>query len=246
MALKAVLDQEAYDALSDALKAEYTQDGDSFYLDAEDIDSHPKVKNLKSAFEKTKRDAQQLRTQAEKWKDKDPDKYDELIAAAEKKEEQQALDKGEFDKLRDRLTAQHAKDIEKLNEKLAKREARIRRSVVDDALNAALADAKVEEHHRPAVRALLKERGLDVIEEDDDWKGVFKTDMGPVEIGEYVGTWAKSDEAAHYLPAPNKTGSGAVQSKGGGGKGATTFDRNDPLAWGGNLEAIAKGEATGA
>jgi hypothetical protein len=248
VALRAVVDADAYEALNDVLKAEYTQAEDgNWYLDADDIDAHPKVRNLKSAFEKQKRDAQRLKEQADAFRDIDPDKYRALMDAANKKEEQSALDKGEFDKLRERLVQQHTRDLEKKEAELGKRDKFIHRILVDNELNAAIERAGVKQEYRAAVKALFREKNPEVIADGEDWRGMFKTDLGDVGIGEFVETWAKSDEATYYMPPTGNQGSGAA-SNAGGSKGATggrqlAGDRNNPLWWGQNAEAIASGDA---
>ena len=54
MALKTIL--ENLDGVDDAIKSEYTEKDGVFVLNVEGVDSHPEVKNLKSAYERVKSD----------------------------------------------------------------------------------------------------------------------------------------------------------------------------------------------
>jgi ATP-dependent Clp protease ATP-binding subunit ClpC len=59
MALKAIL--ETLDDVPEALRELYTQVEDRFVLDLEEVDNHPGVRNLKSAFEREKEDRRKAR-----------------------------------------------------------------------------------------------------------------------------------------------------------------------------------------
>lgn len=257
MALKPVIDKAAYDNLPDALKAEYkvqSKDGvDSYILEVEDVDSHPRVAGLKSAFEKNKRTIEALEATVEKYKDIDPDRAREALAKIVELEEGDGKDKkdkaAELDALKQRLETTHARQIEKLKEelggKLSTRDKALRKLTIDAALDKAIEEGGFDPRYKKAVRAELLMKNPDVIEEDGEFRGVFKTDLGEVGILDFVRDFARSPEAEIYLPPSGKAGSGA-DNKGGarsdGGK-TVVFDGNDPLAWGKNADALAAGTA---
>lgn len=248
MALKAVL--PSLEGVDESLHSLYAKGDDgSYYLDIEDIKPHPSTKPLATTLEKYKRDLKQLQDSIKKFEGIDVEKYNELLEAEEsgKSKKEGGDNQAASDKLKERLTAQFQTELGKKDELLTKKESAIRKLVLDNALSAAIEKAQVKPEYRTAVKAMMRERQLDVSEDGDDYIGVFKTDLGDVPIAEYVNTWSQSDEAAHYLPADRKSGSGAPAggNRGGGGS-VTTFDRNDPLAWGQNLDKLAKGEAKAA
>lgn len=251
MALKAVL--PSLDGIDGQLHSLYAKGEDgSYYLDIEDIKPHPSTKPLANTLEKYKREIKQLQDLAKKFEGVDIERYNELLEASEsddtaKKKSDSAPNQLASDKLKERLQAQYQAEISKKDEVLKKKESAIRKLVIDNALSAAIEKAGVKPEYRSAVKAMMRERQLNVTEDGDDYIGVFQTDLGDVPIGEYVNTWSQSDEAAHYLPADRKSGSGAPSGSNGSGSGSvTTFNRNDPLAWGQNLDKIAKGEAKAA
>lgn len=247
MALKAVL--PSLDGIDEQLHSLYAKGEDgSYYLDIEDIKPHPSTRPLANTLEKYKRDMKQLQETVKKFDGIDIEKYNELLEAEEsgKSKKEGGENQAVADKLKERLTAQFQAEIGKKDEILSKKEAAIRKLVLDNALSAAIEKAGVKAEYRTAVKAMMRERQLDVSEDGDDYIGVFKTDLGDVPIAEYINTWSQSDEASHYLPADRKSGSGAPSGGNRSGGSVATFDRNDPLAWGQNLDKLAKGEAKAA
>src|SRR5690348_10966000 len=109
MALKAKLTKAEFESLADPLKEHYKQSGDDYVLDAEGVED---VSGLKSALKKTKEERDQLkadlRAEADKWKDLDPERAREALKTLHELDEKKLVDKGEYD----RLLAKRTKEFE--------------------------------------------------------------------------------------------------------------------------------------
>jgi DNA-directed RNA polymerase subunit F len=233
MPLKAVLD--SLDSVAEGLREHYTQAADGkFYLDAEEVDHLPSVRGLK-----TKRDellAAQARTKEElkKYEGIDPEEYQRLKDAADEAERVKLEASGKAEDVKKALEQGFQREKAKLEAEIAKRDAEvakrdrfIERLLVDQQLDSAMADKDVNvlPQYRAAVKALLQQRGPKVVNDDDDYRALFSTDLGDVAIVEYVKTWARSDEAAPFLPASGTSGSGAQGSGGTGGGGRNPWKK---------------------
>jgi hypothetical protein len=147
----------------------------------------------------------------------DPDRYTELTKAAEEAEAQKLQTEGKWEEMKQRLTDAHKKELEKSAGEVSKRDRVIEQLTVENELSAAIEKANILPEHRRTVRNHLKvEGGPKVVWEGDVPIGL----MGEVPIAEYVESWAKTDEAAPYLPPSGAGGSGA--RPGGGGSGGVT------------------------
>jgi len=217
--LHAVLD--SLDDVPEPLRGLYVQsDGGKFRLDAEGVEELVDTSGLKSALEKQKREAKAAKEALAKYDGLDPEEYRRLKEAAEAAETQKLQTEGKWEEMKERLTKSFEKEKEALGTELTKRDRVIENLTVENELNAAIEKAGVLPEHRKAVRALLKmEAKPSVVWENDTPRGV----MGDVAIAEYVESWAKTDEAAHYLPSSGAGGSGAKGGGGGGGGGRKPY-----------------------
>lgn len=103
MALKAVLTATEFAALSEPLREHYAgADHDTYVLDA-DIDSHPKVSGLKSAYEKAKKAKKdgddEFRKLRDQIGDMDPEKAREALTRVQEMADKKLLDEGKVDEL---------------------------------------------------------------------------------------------------------------------------------------------------
>ena len=204
MALKTVV--ENIEDVNEAHRDLYEADSDGWYvLQVEDVDNHPDVKNLRTAYDKEKdkrgklsREADELRKLKNKLpEDFDANKWEELKRKAEQSGDDQKVKQvqqeyeaklAELSKERDTLKEQmHAKSIE---------------SELSQALEAA---GVTSPSLKRGATALLKSD----VRLDDDGKVVMDTKMGPKSVAEAVKQWAATDEGKDYVTPP----------KGGGAKG---------------------------
>lgn len=216
--LKAVLD--SLDGLDEARAELYTQGDDGrYYLDAEGVDDLPDVQGLKKKRDELLEAQRKLREQLKAFDGLDPEAARQALEELEAREADKLKDKGEFDKLREKIEAKHSEEVAKIRAEVEKRDGFIERLLIENALSEAIEKAGVLPQYREAVKALLRQKGPKVVQDDGDYRAVFETDMGEATISTYVETWARSDEAAAFLPASGKSGSGATGSGGGSGSG---------------------------
>jgi hypothetical protein len=243
VALKVVLNDEDIEGLDEALRGHYTQSRDgSWHLDAEGIDEHPTVQGLKRTLKKFRdvepnadrlaarmQEAERLR---ETLGEMEPD---DIQAKLQRLEELEQAG-GDATAIQEKLEAQKAalekrygKEVETREQALASRDGFIRKLLIENALDQALAKAEVIEAYRPAVKALMKERGPRVIQEGEEYRAVFDTELGEADVMTYVEKWAREDdEAKHYLPASGNQGTGAGSGRGGtGGNASNPYKKGD-------------------
>lgn len=215
MALAAVVD--SLDAVAEPLRDQYTEgEGGKFYLSVEGVDALPSVRGLKNAHESTKTTKAELQKKLEAFQGVDPEEFRRLKEAADQAEQDRLAGEGDFNRLREQMEARHRTEVEKRDGEIQKRDLFIERLVITNQLDAALDKADILPEYKRAARALLMEEKPRVVHEGDEYRGIFKTDLGDAEISAYVEEWGKSDAAAPFKRASGTTGSGAT---GGGGKG---------------------------
>lgn len=177
------------------------------------------------------RELQKARAALKRYDGFDPDEYQQLKDAAEQREAERLQNEGKWEEMKDRLQKAHEKELAKREDAVAKRDRVIEQLTVENELSRAIDEAGFLPEHRKAVRALLKLEAQPTVTWDDD---VPRGLMGDVPIAEYVESWAKTDEAAYYLPTSGASGSGA---KGGGGsrrepeKTIAEMSRDEKIEW---------------
>lgn len=182
---------------------------------------------------------------AKQYDDIDPEKYRELLAASEKAETEKAKAEGDWETMREKLEARHATALKSLEERLGQYETALRSHLVSDSLQAAIANAGVLEEFRPAVLALLRDKGPQMVEEEGQFKAVFTDDVGdPIPLKDYVAGWAKTDAAAPFLPGAGTGGSGREPGTGAasGRRGGVKTIPNDPELIGRHAQEISEGK----
>jgi hypothetical protein len=167
MALKIKLTAEEHGKLTTELQAAYKQVGDAFVLDAEGIDD---ITDLTGALDRIKADnkrlrdeAASLRTQAEKVKDVDPEKYKQLMAEAEQRDKDIKEKKGEYDAIVKQMNDQHAKDLAKKDQEIASMRAALEEHLIEATAIAAIAENKGE----PMLLLPIIRRRTRVVKGDD-------------------------------------------------------------------------------
>lgn len=208
MPLKTVLDD--IEGVDDAVKPFYIEKDGKFVLDAEGVDDHPEVANLKNAYQRVKEDRESVRQEMAKLRqtidglpeDFDAEKWEELKAGKAKTADPQEL-------VRLRETLERERDEWK--SKFEDREKELTRTQVRDALNRALGDAGVPETLRNGARLEMLER---VTPQFGNGGVVVETDMGPMDIGEYAKRWVAKDGAAYVAKGQ---GGGATGGRAPGG-----------------------------
>lgn len=213
MALKAKVD--SLDDVPEEAHGFYTQDGDKYRLDVEGVELKEDVQGLKSALEKEREARKAL--EGKLPKDFDPNEYKTLKQQAEERERREAEERGEWEKLREKLQQEHKEAVEGLKQEVASRDRAITSLTVDRELTEAISRVGVRDEYRSAVKALLERLGPTVEQNGDGYRGVIPDEVhGNKPIAEYVKEWAESEEAEPFLAATNATGGGASGRSPGG------------------------------
>jgi len=111
MGLKTRISKADFDALNDILKTEYIPDGDGYKLDADYED----VTGLKSKRDELLAELAKAKSQMKAYEGLDPEAARKAIEAAQAAQDEKLKAAGEFEKLREQLTARHQAEIEKAN-----------------------------------------------------------------------------------------------------------------------------------
>lgn len=234
MALKALL--ESLDNVPEEHQSLYIEKdlpkvGKRFILDIEgdSIRQHPSVSALSNAFERQKQEKTTLQNEVTTLKERfeglpedfDASAYETLRTKAEgtagNKDLEAQLETARA-AVRDKLTKDHEKVLKAKDDRLALLEKDLNKTKIDDGLNQALLEAGVAKEFLPAARALLKERGIAQLkEEDGTFTAVAKTDLGDVSLKEFAHQWVQSDEGKIYVPKAaggDANGSGSKKAVG--------------------------------
>lgn len=210
MALKAILD--SLDSVPEALREYYKQDGEQFILQVEGVQQHPDVTALANALERQKEDNRTLRRKADEAADKladipddfTLDEWNRLKDSGEGKVEERLKEQ------RERLQAQHQKEVERLREENQSLSGRLQKNVAERALDEAIDKAGVDPKFRKAVKA-LHNASLKIEGEGDEVQVL----LGDLPVSDALQAFVASDEGKHFVAPPS--GGGAPGSNGGGG-----------------------------
>lgn len=216
--LKTVL--ETLDGVDDAIKGLYTETGGKFVLQLADVDGHPDVANLKSAYERVKSDRDAVKAERDQFKAKseslpsdfDPEKWAKLKDGK--------ADDAALVALRQELEAER----DDWKGKFEAAQTTARRNALDRDLSDALAEVGVT---NPAFTKAARTMLADGVQVNDDGKPFVETDMGPLPLSEHVKRWA-AGEGQDFVTAPK--GGGAKGGEGTGKGRNALFDKVPALA----------------
>lgn len=201
---------DSLDAVPEPFREAYVEQDGKFLLDTEWEDTS----GLKNALEAERKAAREAKAALKRYDGLDPEEYARLKEAADAAEATKLQTEGKWEEMKDRLTKSFEKEKGALTGEISKRDRVIEQLTVENELNAAIEKAGVLPEHRRTVRNHLRVEGKPTVA----WEGdVPKGQMGDVAIAEYVESWAKSEEAAHYIKSDAGSGSGARGGGGGGG-----------------------------
>jgi archaellum component FlaC len=216
MALRSIAD--TLDDIAEPFRGEYKEVDGKYVLDIENVDAHPTVRGLRSTLERLKTDKKDLTTKVSNLEaridglpdDFNVEKFEELKALADKN----AKPEEHLAQLRTQLETKHGKEKSDLQKKIDALEGNIKRLVVDDGLTKALMDAGVSKEFMSAAKALLKEKGIVKLEEDEGtYAAIVDTDLGKLPLSKFVAEWATGDEGKVFVS--KATGGGAAGGQGG-------------------------------
>jgi hypothetical protein len=184
MPLKATLSEEEFSQLHKSIHDDYEKTDDGTYrlkiLDG--YESQDAIAGLKSALDKERENAKNASSTLTKLKeqfgDVDPEKYRELLEAEERREEEEALKRGEYDKQLQTVNEKHNEALSKRDQREQAlinviKEAKINSSVVA-ALNKMGGDVDLLQPH--------VERQMKLIEEDGQFNARVVDSSGTVRV----------------------------------------------------------------
>lgn len=238
MPVRAIVPKEEIDSLDEALKALYKEDKDVFVLDLDaTVDDHPRVKGLKATLGRYREiapDAKGLKAkidEAERIRQSfdglDPEemraaltRLQEIEDGTQDKDVEKRLEATRLDleKKHGKVLGEKDKAITERDQKILSMDAFIRKLLIDNGLDAAIEEIEVLPEYKKAVKALLKEYGPKVVDEDGEYTSIYSTDLGDISLKDFVKKWATEDEAAPYLKPSGNRGTGARDSAGGGAR----------------------------
>lgn len=221
MALKTVL--ESLEGVDDALQPFYVENDGKFVLQVEGVDEHPDVANLRNAYQRTKADREQakteLKTLSQQLAEMQQNRPDEAQLVAMRQE------------LENKAQAEAAR--------AAELEARLMGVTRDRSLDEALAAAGITNPtYLKAARALLAPQ----VKVEGD-KAIIETDMGPMALQEHVKRWVASEGQPFVTPP---SGGGAKGNTAGSASSTISredFEAMDPVS---RMAAIREGKTIAA
>lgn len=214
MKLKSILD--TLDGLDEAYAALYTQKGDTFVLNIEQIDAHPDVTGLKNSLAAARTEKKNLESKLSELNDKfgslpddfSVDEYNRLKDGGSGNIDQRLADQ------RARLTAEKDAAVKKLETERDAYKSRVEKLVSENEISKAMAEANIAPHMQKAVRAMFQSQ-IKVEYEGDD--AIVTIENLPVV--DKMKSWAGTDEGKYFVAAP---------SNGGGGSNPSVDKKTDP------------------
>ncbi len=178
MALKTIL--ETLDGVDDAVAAFYTEDDGKYILQVEGVDEHPDVANLRNAYQRTKADREQAKTEVK------------TLSQQLAEMQQNRPDEAQLVAMRQELESKAQAETARA----ADLEKRLMGVTRDRSLDEALASAGITNPtFQKAARALLAPQ----VKVEGD-RAIIETDMGPMALQEHVKRWVASEGSAFVTP----------------------------------------------
>ena len=218
MALKTIL--ETLEGVDDALQSYYVEDDGKYILQVEGVDNHPDVANLRNAYQRTKADREQAKTEIK------------TLSQQLAEMQQNRPDEAQLVAMRQELESKAQAEAARA----AELEARLMGVTRDRSLDEALAGAGITNPtYLKAARALLAPQ----VKVDGD-KAIIETDMGPMALQEHVKRWVASEGQPFVTPP---SGGGAKGNSAGSAPSTVSredFEAMDPAT---RMATIREGKA---
>lgn len=210
---------DSLDRVPESVREFYTEQDGTFVLDT-DVDSHPKVSGLKSAFDKTKDELKGLKG---RYKDIDPEEFQRLREEAQKAQEKRAREEGDFKSLEKQLREHYAKEIEAREGRIGTLSKTLEARLIDAEATAAIAAADgVPKLLLPHMKHRIR-----TTEVDGEWKvevlnaegEPWLKDGRPATMADLVEDFRADAEFGRAFRSSGNGGSGAGVGASSGGSG---------------------------
>jgi len=236
---------KSLDEVAESFRGLYEQDGDWFYLKEYEPEDTTGLRNALAAEKEERRKAKEA---LDKFKDVDPEKYQQLLKTTEDAERKRLESKGAWEALEKQLIEKHQKDMESRDTRIGTLTEALNKRLVDAEATAAIAAAKgVPQLLLPHVRASIK-----VSEEDGEFLAKVVDTKGNPRIGDAKGTpmtitqlieeMKQSEVFGRAFEASGAGGSGASNQNGGSANGLRTVKASDQDALNASIADIASGK----
>lgn len=222
---------DSIDAVDEPLRGLYEEKDGKFTLKVDGVPTED-ISGLQNALksERASRAAYEKRAKAFESLGKSDEELKELLAAAEKSENEKAEKAGEFDKLREALRTQHAKDLKAKDDAIGKMRSSLERHLIDAQATAALAAAKgVPDLLLPHVQKQVR-----VVEDSGNYVATVIDAQGepringkgePFSIADLVAEMRQSEVFGRAFEGTGQTGSGMRPTNGAMPSGNKTLSR---------------------
>jgi hypothetical protein len=245
MGIKAII--ESADELGD-LKEFYKEDKGKFVLDVDGIDDHPRVRGVITANRENVKKRDEYKAKVAELETKlseipegfSAEEYLELKANAgdpndpnKKKIDNEHIQsqKALYETQIANLKKKHDADLKAKDEALAERDGYIDRSLVETGLKDELLNIGVQPELLDGAIASLKPSVKVKRSDNGDRKAVVETDLGEIEVPNFVKDWAASRGKAYLGKATGPDPKGNHNSRAGSKTmPRAEFDRLDPAA----------------
>lgn len=225
LALKLASLDELHESLHDLYEendGEYTLIPPEGFVSADGLED---VSGLKSALNKTREEkreaARKAKALAEKYAGFDVEEYETLKSAQADAETAKLEAAGEWDKIKDQMSTQHATDMAAKDKEISRLTKQIEAVQIDSRVVEAISKAGGNvELLKPHVRRQLQLNTDDfttVVLDSDGKTPKVDGDGNPIKIDDLISEMRKSDTYAGAFKASDQSGGGADPGKGGDG-----------------------------
>jgi len=171
------------------------------------------VAGLKKNRDDALKEKDKLAERLKKFEGIDPDKIQDVIAKAQKAEEDRMKSAGEWEKLDEQRKIAHQKEIDKLTKQIEDLKKANDNFLVETSIGAAIREAKIAPHAVDLVSAYVGQK-IAIVDVD----GKRQVRVGDDDVSNFLKKFVESDDGKHYTLADTNTGGNA--SGGGGFKNA--------------------------
>lgn len=253
MALKLIL--KTLDGLDEAVKKLYVKQGEEFRLDVEGVVSEAQHTELKTKLEEFRENNRTLNGELTKTKETlkqyegvDLEEVKRLRDQEQKLKDKKLIEAGKIDELLESklqpIKTSFEQQLKAATDKNAELTGQLERMAIDDQLTKLGVEKGILptaiEDFRYRGRQIFKLKDGQVVPLAGDGTVVRNTKGDPLSMADWIEKLATD---APHLFAPSK-GGGAPNGGGRPAPNGATIPAGDPVAFGANLEKIAKGEVT--